>query len=169
MQSKRKEIGNECFPIDSLAWNFIEEKNAVVRLTFAVAMPFSSLRRSYVTGWKGCSLFSHFFSHLSFYDYVLFFRTQHNFSLAKKRLTKIWSNSLVKPPHTRIQPQKTHRYCFFFYPFHDQYIESFERKTLPSILLSHDTRWFFIGYTIIFFALWPCHDLASPPAVFTRR
>lgn len=40
------------------------------------------------------------------------FRTQHNFSLAKKRLTKIWSNSLVKPPHTRIQPQKTHRYVF---------------------------------------------------------
>lgn len=100
------------------------------------------------------------------------FRTQHNFSLAKKRLTKIWSNSLVKSPHTRIQPQRTHRYCFFFYPFHDRYIESFERKTLPSILLSHDAHWFFIGYIITFFALWTCHNLTyspSPAAVFTRR
>lgn len=80
-------------------------------------MPLSSLRGGCVEEWKAVHFFSTF--SLAYPSFLLmsYFRTQrHNLSLAKKRLTKIWSNSLVKSPHTRIPTTwNTPRLVLFFF------------------------------------------------------
>lgn len=120
-------------------------------------MPLSSLRGGCVEEWKAVHFFPTF--SLAYPSFLLmsYFRTQrHNLSLAKKRLTKIWLNSLVKSPHTRIPTTwNTPRLVLFFplsffisrWSCSDRYIESFERKTtLPSIQLSHRQPFFFRIY-----------------------
>lgn len=66
-------------------------------------MPLSSLRGGCVEEWKAVHFFPTFSLAYPSFLFMSYFRTQrHNLSLAKKRLTKIWSNSLVKSPHTQI-------------------------------------------------------------------
>lgn len=74
LQSKRKEIGNECLPIDSTG---IEPRSR--EKCDSSSYLYCRCYAAFITPWwmrrgmKGCSLFPHFFSRLSFFPvYVLF-------------------------------------------------------------------------------------------------